>query len=270
MEAVFPAQFAIDKPGMVAALKGCIQHRIGVRAPARARMIKAKVMTYLPGEPQLANIVIDDLDPCAARSLEGNGIRNGSWCSDRLAVGGNGPEMVVIPPKETGGERFAISRIEIKVSDYNEFCESTGCDKVPGPGTIPVTNISLKQAQAYARWLSDQTGRQYRLPTPEEWLYAAKTDVDEPLDDNINCTVDSRGVRLGEKLLSTLSGRPNHWGLYNFVGNAREWAVNGDKVYALGGAHTDPKSDCNLNKSVVHSGDPDPVTGFRILRQVEG
>jgi hypothetical protein len=53
------------------------------------------------------------------------------------------------------------------------------------------------------------------------------------------------------------------------VGNAREWAVDGEAVVALGGAHTDPKSECTLEKRIAHTGDPDPVTGFRIVRPVE-
>lgn len=266
----FPEQFEVDRPGIVAAIKGCIEQRIAVRDPDHAREVKARVMTYLPEASELASTVIEDLDPCALRTLEGRGNRNGSWCTDRLSVGGNGPELVVVPPKDGTLGKFAISRIEVKVSDYNRYCEATGCQKIDGPQTLPVTNISLAQAEDYTRWLSDQTGRTYRLPTTDEWLYAARTNTEEPLDDNINCTVDSRGVRLGDKLLSTLSGRPNRWGLYNFVGNAREWAIAGETVKAMGGAHTDPRSECSIDKQITHSGNPDPVTGFRIVRPIEG
>lgn len=276
LKATFPAQFVVDKPGIVAALKGCIEERISVRAPKRARFVKAKVMAYLPGVPALEHIKIEDLDPCAAMALVGNGIRNGNWCSDRLAIGGRGPEMVVIPKSPAGTKpvikrRFAISRLEIKVSDYNKFCKATGCKLVHHPGTWPVTDISLKQAKAYARWLSDETGRAYRLPTPTEWKYAAKTDVHERVDENVNCTVDSRGVQLGETLQSALSGRPNHWGLYNFVGNAREWAITrNNKVYVMGGAHTTPRSECTPNRMIPNSGKADAITGFRLVRRIDG
>lgn len=271
LRATFPAQFVVDKPGIVAALKGCIEQRIGARIPKRARMIKAKVMTYLPGEAALANIKIDDLDPCAARTLDGSGIRNGNWCSDRLAIGGLGPEMVVVPKSPPKiAHKFAISRIEIKVSDYNRFCIATGCQVEPEPGIWPVTDVSVKQAEAYASWLSDQTGHVYRLPTPAEWEYAARTDVNEPVDENVNCTVDSRGVRLGERLQSALSGRPNHWGLYNFVGNAREWAVaSAHKIYVMGGAHTTPRSECTVDRMMPNTGKADDVTGFRLLRLIQ-
>ena len=120
-------------------------------------------------------------------------------------------------------------------------------------------------------WLSQQSGRTYRLPTVEEWAWAASTgnSPDVEVDQNINCTVDSRGVRLGEKLLSTLSGKPSGWGLYNYVGNAREWARQEDgSLLAMGGAHTDPRSDCTLDKRVEHAGVSDPVTGFRVIRDI--
>lgn len=275
LKQIYPARFAVDKPGIVAALNGCITQRVAVRAPDRARTIKAAVTTYLPGESLLANIEISDLDPCAKRGLEGQGSRNRSWCEDPLAVGGTGPELVVIPGK-TGATRtdplfqsYAISRLEIRIGDFNDFCEDTGCQRLQGPSALPATNISLQQAKAYTAWLSDQSGQEYRIPTVDEWLHAATTNGTAEVDENVNCTVDSRGVRLGEKLLNTLSGRPNSWGLYNHVGNAREWATQGEELVALGGAHTDPKADCTMSKSVAHSGQSDPVTGFRIYRKIE-
>ncbi len=177
--------------------------------------------------------------------------------------------MVIPEARDKGIEKFAISRTEIKISDYNAYCEDTGCEPLSGSGSLPATGVSVENARAYIEWLSDQSGREYRLPTADEWYYAAKTRTGEPLDENVNCTVDSRGVRLGENLLSTLSGRPNPWGLYNHVGNAREWAVEGDELMAMGGAHTDPKSECTFEKRVGHSGEADAVTGFRVLREIQ-
>ncbi len=272
MERTYPARFDYDREPIVKAIAGCIARRIAAAKPVRARAVKARVMTYLPNEPLISNIQISDKDPCAARGLEGQGIRNRSWCSDKLSIDDQGPQLVVVPPMTPDGSRkFALSRTEIRIGEYNTYCEDAGCEKLSGSNSLPATNLSLEQINAYAAWLSEQSGRKYRLPTVEEWQYAARTSEETGVSANVNvnCTVDSRGVRLGEKLLNALSGRPNPWGLYNAVGNARELALGTDgKLWALGGAHTDPKSECTVSKKVEHTAQADPVTGFRLLREI--
>ncbi len=260
-----------DQTKIAEAIAGCIMKRVAIAKPLRAREIQAKVMTYLPGEALISSIEITDRDPCLARGLEGNGNRSRSFCEDQLTIGDTGPRLVVIPgfDEESLG-KFAISRTEVTVIEYNNYCEETeGCVKLNGSESLPATNLSVAEAKDYMSWLSEQSGRSYRLPSVQEWHHAAKTNS-LTIDANVNCTVDSRGVRLGESLLNALSGRPNNWGLYNHVGNAREWAVGEDgELAAVGGAHTDPKSECSINKSIAHNGEADPVTGFRILRQIE-
>ena len=267
-----PDWYARDKENITKAIAGCIALKIGIANPKRAREVKARVMAFLPGEPLISDIEISDKDPCTARGLEGRGKRSRSWCADNLATGDTGPKLVVIPELPRKLPRFAISRTEIKVEDYNLYCGITGCEKLPEDNpSNPATNLTVEKAKAYTGWLSEQSSRKYRLPTVDEWQWAVKTNQ-YSVDTNVNCTVDSRGVRLGEKMKNALSGRPNEWGLYNPVGNAREWAQDSDgSLVALGGAHTDPMSECRASepKLVAHSGEADPVTGFRILRQIE-
>lgn len=249
----------------------CISERIGLVAPDEARKVQARVVNYLPGEQKIASIVIEDKDPCDDRKLVGRGDSSQRWCADRLLEGGEGPELVVIPPFSLDETKYAISRAEIRVGEYNAFCQKTGCEQIQNmASSLPATNLSISQARAYADWLSEQSGQTYRLPTDTEWAWAATTDEAEAIDQNINCTVDSRGVRLGEKLLSVVSGKSNKWGLFNFVGNAREWALtSGGDLVALGGAHTDPRNECRIEKRVAHQGDADPVTGFRLVREIQ-
>ena len=274
MKAEWQEAYDHHYPTIVNYLSSCIGRRIGLVQPEHAREIKSRVVTYLPGESEIAGIVIEDKDPCDDRKLIGRGNRNQRWCTDTLYGSGSaGPELVVIPPVTVSKQdyKYAISRAEIKVGEYNLFCQSTGCSTFSNiPASWPVTNVSVQEAQAYAAWLSEQSGQTYRLPTEEEWLHAVKTNETYEMDENINCTVDSRGVRLGEKLLNVVSGKCNKWGLYNFVGNAREWAYNEEnELVALGGAHTDPRNECRIDKRVVHEGQADPVTGFRVIREIE-
>lgn len=270
MQGEWQEAYTFHYPKLTSYMATCIQQRIGFVDPERAREVQAKVVGFVPGETQISSLVIEDKDPCDERKLVGRGNRNRSWCVDNLSEGGAGPELVVIPPMTVKDHKYAISRAEVKIGEYNLYCQNAGCVQLSGNSSLPATNLTIDEARAYTRWLTGQTGQSYRLPTVKEWTHAATVaNTEKTVDENINCTVDSRGVRLGEKLLNAVSGQANSYGLYNYVGNAREWAVSDDELMALGGAHTDPRQECTLDKRVVHQGDSDPVTGFRVLREIE-
>ena len=115
----------------------------------------------------------------------------GEVFQDALKGGGQGPEMVVLPTgrfrmgslsDEVGrdsdegplrtvniSQRIAMGRYEVTFADYDRFVSATNGrrpnDRGWGRGRRPVIYVSQEDAQAYARWLSAQTGKTYRLPS---------------------------------------------------------------------------------------------------------
>ena len=63
---------------------------------------------------------------------------------------------------------FYIDATEVSNAEYSDFCEVTGCAPPEGARNLPVVNITIEQARAYARWSHK------RLPTPLEWERAAR------------------------------------------------------------------------------------------------
>ncbi len=72
-----------------------------------------------------------------------------------------------------------------------------------------------------------------------------------------------------QALGSVKMGKPNGWGLKNYVGNAQEWVITPGGVMAKGGAFSDSLSNCAISMSKQHNGGADPITGFRLIRELK-
>ena len=177
----------------------------------------------------------------------------GAVFRDALKDGGEGPAMVVLPTGRfrmgspsggrysdegpmrtvTIGRRIAMGRYEVTFADYDRFVSATGRespdDEGWGRGSRPVINVSQEDAQAYATWLSAQTGKTYRLPSESEWEYAARAGTrtryswgDEIGRNRANC--DGCGSAWDDEQTAPVgSFAANAFGLYDMHGNVREW-----------------------------------------------
>ena len=163
------------------------------------------------------------------------------------------PEMVVVPPGDfemgssdspfekpphqvTIAKSFAIGRREINFREWDACvaaggCKAIGDDRGWGRGEQPVVNLSWDDARAFVIWLSQKTGRPYRLPSEAEWEYAARAGTKTKYwwgrdvgKGNANC--DDCGVTAVRKALPSGSFRPNGFGLYDTSGNVYEWVAD--------------------------------------------
>lgn len=94
-------------------------------------------------------------------------------------------------------------------------------------GRWPVINVSWDDAKAYAKWLSEATGKRYRLPTESGWEYAARS-IAKNKDDIWAGTSDEGELKdyavYGAGRTEPVgSKRPNSLGLYDMTGNVWEW-----------------------------------------------
>ena len=71
---------------------------------------------------------------------------------------------------------LAVMRHQVTAADYRRCVEAEACPMVDRDAVAsdrPVVKVSWRDAHAYASWLSRETGMHFRLPTDEEWAYAA-------------------------------------------------------------------------------------------------
>ena len=202
------------------------------------------------------------------------------------------------PAHDVSVGRFLIGVREITYAEYERFAQSTGT-RLPadfdwGRGQRPVADVSWDDANAYAQWLSRQTGHRYRLPSEAEWEYAARGDSSksywwgsEPETGRAVC-FDCGTPWDGRMPAPVASLAPNPFGLYDTSGNVMEWVGDcwsADYSGAPADARTRTDGDCRyrvarggaFNKPAVamrsaarYRFAPDTridMLGFRVVRE---
>lgn len=124
---------------------------------------------------------------------------------------------------------FAIARYETTFDEYDRFAQATGRplpkDHGWGRGSRPVIEVSWVDANAYAQWLSQQTGKWYRLPTEAEWEYAARSGGKDEIwaGTSDESRLKEYAVYEAKRTEPVGSKQPNGLGLYDMSGNVYEW-----------------------------------------------
>lgn len=140
---------------------------------------------------------------------------------------------------------FALGRYVVTFTEWDACFAEGGCgrrrlgDLDFGRGRRPAIFASWNEAQYFVDWLKRKTGKSYRLPSEAEWEYAARACKDVtcayspfwfgPINPEL-AVYDWRRSYQGSpkadpplKTSAVDRGRPNAFGLYNMLGNVRQW-----------------------------------------------
>jgi formylglycine-generating enzyme required for sulfatase activity len=131
-----------------------------------------------------------------------------------------------------------IDRMEVSNEEYAQFVKDKNRPAPDGDDWLngepfaerlnwPVRNVSYEDAAAFAAWRSERDGVKYRLPSEEEWEFAARNGGDSSV------TIFPWGNEFTPDLANIQSTSPKpvnafpkgatKQGVLNLIGNVGEW-----------------------------------------------
>ena len=195
---------------------------------------------------------------------------------------------------------LSIMRHQVSSAEYQACVDDGACPALEHEVAVaidrPAVQVNWHDANAYAAWLSRKTGDHYRLPTDEEWAFAAGSkfvddgtpvDIDNPAKrwianyeretardvDSDTRPFGSFGVN--EKGLMDLSGNVWEWTSTCFERRVLDEQGRAVKTYAncgvrvAEGAHRDYVTDFirDARAGGCAAGTPPSNLGFRLVRE---
>ncbi len=153
------------------------------------------------------------------------------------------------PEHEVSVPPFRMDKTEVTNAEFFEFLKATNYKPassekflahwingkpIGGEENNPVRFVNVEDIKAFAAWRSKRDGNTYRLPTEQEWEFAAKNGVKKnryPWGDTFDAKCayldrpDNEPAEVGTKSC------PNSWGVQDLIGNVFEWTSTPASLY---------------------------------------
>jgi formylglycine-generating enzyme required for sulfatase activity len=204
------------------------------------------------------------------------------------------------PEHEVEVKDFEMYKTEVTNAEYFEFVLATGYNPLPlnwengkpltAEMTFPVRYVNLDDIKSFVDWRSKRDNKTYRLPTEEEWEYAARNGGDDTLYPWGDDWDENKAAVRRDLVFSTVGSKPsgaNKWGVLDLVGSVWEWtsspasAYKGSELFKqveerVGKTHSVVRGALDLKKDISSSTstyrvfkdskDRDKAIGFRLVR----
>ena len=205
------------------------------------------------------------------------------------------------PPHSVTVGSFAMDKTEVTNGEYADFVRETnrtapshwgGNTPIAGQEQWPVGNVSFEDANAFAAWRSKRDGVTYRLPTEEEWEYAARGGDQGNLYPWGNSWIKGRTATKDAGLVTlkpvgTYPEGKARWGQLDMIGNVWEWTSSKSSYYPGsnlttipahknwviirgGSLASDPSGDkaiSNAYRDWIEPTTKNDLLGFRLVRE---
>ncbi|MBS1796129.1 MAG: formylglycine-generating enzyme family protein [Acidobacteria bacterium] len=220
----------------------------------------------------------------------------------KFTMGRSGADLFENPEHETEVRDFWMDKTEVTNAEYYEFVKAKNYNPIPSnwengrPLTnelnMPVRYVNLEDIKAFTDWRSERDKVAYRLPTEEEWEYAARNGSENNLYPWGDKWEEEKAAVRRDLVLSPVGSIPtgaDKWGVLDLVGNVWEWTSS--KASAYKGANPDfakqveekygrefvvVRGAFNLNKEISTATSTfrtfnqvskrDKIIGFRLVR----
>ena len=197
-------------------------------------------------------------------------------------------------------QTFYMDRTEVTNAEYAGFVRDSNYEvpshwvrgrPLPGQEQWPVVNVSSKDAEAFAAWRSRRDGVTYRLPTEDEWEFAARNGGEFKAYPWGDAWQEKRAAvkEASPQPVGSYPDGKDRWGVVDLIGNAWEWTSSKASIYngaaeipsatrewvvARGGSYASDPKDRQIPVSATYRDWFEPTLrhpnfGFRLVRSAQ-